>query len=121
MAAIGSLVFCTDCGSLLDRATSPDQRQLKCSVCGAICEDTSEKTIVSMSKPSAFPSSLRAKRSDIQTMAEGETEQYERVAMECPKCGREEVGFYTKQTRSADEGSTVFYVCDCGNNWKENN
>ena len=35
----------------------------------------------------------------------------------CDKCGREQVRFYTQQLRSADEGSTVFYVCDCGNKY----
>ncbi|KAF2148961.1 DNA-directed RNA polymeras-like protein I subunit [Myriangium duriaei CBS 260.36] len=121
MSAIGSLVFCTDCGSLLDRATGPQQTELKCTVCGAICKDTSEKTIVTRSKPSAFPSSLRAKRSEIQTAPEGESESYPRTQVPCSKCGREEVGFYEMQLRSADEGSTIFYVCDCGNRWNENN
>lgn len=121
MSAIGSLVFCTDCGSLLDRATGPDQKYIKCTICGAVCKDTSEKTIVTRSKPSAFPSSLRAKRSEVQTVPEGETGGHARVNETCPKCGREEVGFYEMQTRSADEGSTIFYVCDCGHKWNQNN
>lgn len=35
----------------------------------------------------------------------------------CGKCGREQVRFYTQQLRSADEGSTVFYECDCGHKY----
>lgn len=32
----------------------------------------------------------------------------------CPKCGRTEVRFSAVQLRSADEGSTIFFTCDCG-------
>lgn len=37
----------------------------------------------------------------------------------CMKCGAEEVRFTTLQLRSADEGSTVFYYCDCGHTYVE--
>ncbi|TKX21545.1 DNA-directed RNA polymerase I subunit RPA12 [Elsinoe australis] len=121
MSAIGSLVFCTDCGNLLDRATGPEQTDLNCSVCGAVCKDTSEKTIITSSKPGAFPSSLRAKRSDIQTGDQDESQKYARTRETCPKCGREEVSYYEMQLRSADEGSTIFYVCDCSHRWNQNN
>lgn len=32
----------------------------------------------------------------------------------CASCGCEEMEYNTIQTRSADEGQTVFYVCKCG-------
>ena len=35
MAAIGSLVFCTDCGNLLDGSSGDKQAILTCEVCGA--------------------------------------------------------------------------------------
>jgi hypothetical protein len=35
----------------------------------------------------------------------------------CEKCGREKVRFYTQQLRSADEGTTVFYTCECGHKY----
>ena len=34
MAAIGSLVFCTDCGNLLDGSSGDENAILKCDVCG---------------------------------------------------------------------------------------
>ena len=34
MAAIGSLVFCTDCGNLLDGSSGNEKAILKCDVCG---------------------------------------------------------------------------------------
>lgn len=39
------------------------------------------------------------------------------IAHTCEKCGRDEVRYYTQQLRGADEGSTVFYECDCGHKY----
>ena len=37
------------------------------------------------------------------------------VDRRCPKCGHEGMVYTTWQTRSADEGQTVFYTClSCG-------
>ena len=38
MTAIGSLMFCNDCGNLLDSSTSKKNLKLKCDVCGAECK-----------------------------------------------------------------------------------
>jgi hypothetical protein len=38
MAAIGSLVFCTDCGNLLDGSAGKQNAILTCQVCGASCK-----------------------------------------------------------------------------------
>ena len=38
MSAIGSLVFCTDCGSLLDGSGGDEKAVLICDVCGASCK-----------------------------------------------------------------------------------
>ena len=38
----------------------------------------------------------------------------------CPKCHKKKATFYEKQTRSGDEGKSVFYTClECGKKWKE--
>lgn len=79
-----------------------------------ILSDIIPQTIVSESKPSAFPSALRSKRSAVQTLS-AEDRKTEAVTNHlCGKCGRTEMFFTTVQLRSADEGSTVFYRCVCG-------
>ncbi|KAF2102945.1 hypothetical protein NA57DRAFT_52486 [Rhizodiscina lignyota] len=124
MSAIGSLVFCTDCGNLLDGSGGDEKAILLCDVCGASNRDTSARTIKTVSQPSAFPSSLRQRlRSDVQTASTDDDPRSKDAVIQerCEKCGREEVRFYTQQLRSADEGSTVFYHCECGNKWTANN
>ncbi|KAL4735185.1 hypothetical protein BDW75DRAFT_184266 [Aspergillus navahoensis] len=121
MSTIGSLVFCTDCGSLLEGSVGDPTRILVCDVCGTRNKDTVPKTIVSESKPSSFPSSLRAKRSAIQTLTQADKRTEALVEKDCPKCGRKEMYYTTVQLRSADEGSTVFYTCVCGYKETTNN
>ncbi|KAF2754453.1 hypothetical protein EJ05DRAFT_489166 [Pseudovirgaria hyperparasitica] len=121
MAAIGSLVFCTDCGNLLDSNTGHQKAVLTCTICGASNKDTSSKVVTTHSKPSAFPSALRAKRSEVQTLAAEDMQTEVVVNQTCEKCGREKVRYYEQQLRSADEGSTIFYICDCGHRWNTNN
>ncbi|KAK3681479.1 DNA-directed RNA polymerase I core subunit rpa12 [Vermiconidia calcicola] len=122
MAAIGSLVFCTDCGNLLD-ANTGRKAYIQCDVCGTQNKDTSSKVVVTTSKPSAFPSTLRTKlRSDVQEVSEADMQTDATIKQTCEKCGCEEVRYYTQQLRSADEGSTVFYTCpQCGHKWNTNN
>jgi len=123
MAAIGSLVFCTDCGNLLDSANGDDTVVLICDVCGAKCKDTSSKVITTSSKPSAFPSKLRDKLSgDVQAVDESVLNNEQHANEACEQCGEQEVTFHTLQLRGADEGSTVFYTCkSCGHKWNTNN
>ncbi|GAB7362649.1 hypothetical protein MBLNU230_g2958t1 [Neophaeotheca triangularis] len=123
MSVIGSLVFCTDCGNLLEANTSR-KAYITCDVCGTSNKDTSSKTVVTSSKPSAFPSTLRTRlRSDVAEAVEGEEQETEATIREpCEKCGCPEVTYHTKQLRSADEGSTVFFTCpQCRHKWNTNN
>ncbi|KAF2838882.1 DNA-directed RNA polymeras-like protein I subunit [Patellaria atrata CBS 101060] len=122
MSAIGSLVFCTDCGNLLDGNTGDATKILICDVCGTSNKDTSSKIVITRSKPSAFPSSLRTKRSEVQTLTEEDVQRDSIIEYPCERCGQKEVRFYTQQLRSADEGTTVFYTCTkCGHKWTQNN
>ncbi|UNI21559.1 DNA-directed RNA polymerase I core subunit rpa12 [Purpureocillium takamizusanense] len=122
MAAIGSLVFCTDCGNLLPATKGTEKNFLKCECCGAWNKDTGSKTILTKSKPSDFPSFLRQKLQSSVQAVERHNIQTESVVQErCPKCGRDEVKYTSVQLRSADEGSTIIFTCDCGHSWNENN
>lgn len=76
--------------------------------------DEASKEIVTKSKPSDFPSFLRQKLSTTQTIKRHEVNTEAKTNQTCPKCGRTEVRFSAVQLRSADEGSTIFYTCDCG-------
>ncbi|KAH0496878.1 hypothetical protein HDV57DRAFT_516535 [Trichoderma longibrachiatum] len=122
MAAIGSMVFCTDCGNLLPATKGTEQNVLSCECCSAENKDTGAKIIVTQSKPSDFPSFLRQKlQSSVQSVERHTLNTESTVRERCPNCGREEVKYTTVQLRSADEGSTVIYNCECGNSWHENN
>ncbi|KAK3940666.1 hypothetical protein QBC46DRAFT_384732 [Diplogelasinospora grovesii] len=122
MAAIGSLVFCTDCGNLLPVSKGNEKNILLCDCCGAENRDQPSRTVTTKTKPSDFPSLLRQKLSIVQTV-ERHKIQTERVDpnMDCAKCGRRGIRYTEMQTRSADEGSTIIYNCDCGEKWTMNN
>lgn len=83
--------------------------------------DAAATSITTTSKPSAFPSVLRAKKSTVQNLTEDDVQKGAVIAETCPECGRKEMTFYTQQLRSADEGSTVFYSCECGHKYTVNN
>ena len=81
-------------------------------------KDTSSKVVTTRSKPSAFPSALRSKRSAVQTLTAEDIQTTATIRQTCQECGREEMRYYTLQLRSADEGSTVFYSCECGHKYR---
>jgi DNA-directed RNA polymerase I subunit RPA12 len=135
MSAIGALVFCTDCGNLLESSTGDVNTVLTCDCCGAdnrgeissthispsvhayfffFYIDTFSKTGTTKTKASSFPSVLRQKRSAVQTIEHSDRNNDATINETCPSCGRKEVKYYSLQLRSADEGSTNFYTCDCG-------
>ncbi|KIX08323.1 uncharacterized protein Z518_02979 [Rhinocladiella mackenziei CBS 650.93] len=123
MVAIGSLLFCDACGSLLPRIVPGENKDdlVKCDDCFQYTRDTSSKIITSASKPSAFPSALRSKHSEVQSINAEDLQVEAVIARDCPACHRSEMFYHTKQLRSADEGTTVFYRCECGYKDVQNN
>ena len=116
MVAIGTLLFCDACGSLLPRVISGENKDdmIRCEDCFQYTKDTSSKVVTSKSKANAFPSALRAKHSEVQSVDVEALETESVDKRTCPRCGRTEMFYHTKQLRSADEGTTVFYRCTCG-------
>ncbi|KAH8596058.1 hypothetical protein B0O99DRAFT_651741 [Bisporella sp. PMI_857] len=122
MSAIGSLVFCTDCGNLLESSTGNKETILLCGCCGAENRDTASQTITTTSKPESFPSKLRQQLSSIQTVRLSDLQTDATIAVSCPKCDVKEVRWAQAQLRGADEGSTIFYTCPgCNYKWNTNN
>ncbi len=91
------------------------------SVADHAATDTSATTITTRSKPTAFPSALRSKRSAVQTLTEEDVQKDAVIEQTCPNCARKEMRYYAQQLRSADEGTTVFYSCVCGYKFSTNN
>lgn len=67
--------------------------------------------VTTVSKPDAFPSTLRHKRNEIQTILAGDVETWAKTAKVCPSCNNPEMLFKDIQLRGADEGTTIFYRC----------
>lgn len=77
--------------------------------------DTSSKTVITTTKPSAFPSALRQKLSSVQQVEQSDRQNEATINNPCPECGNPEMKYYAVQLRGADEGSTIFYSCEkCG-------
>lgn len=123
MSVVGSLIFCTDCGNLLDSVTS--KPTLDCSICKKSYPTSrfSNLKVVTQSAEDAFPSVLRSKQSVVKTsLKNDEIEEGATIKEKCPQCGNEEMQYHTLQLRSADEGATVFYTCtSCGYRFRQNN
>ncbi|OQR77431.1 DNA-directed RNA polymerase I subunit RPA12-like [Tropilaelaps mercedesae] len=113
----GELEFCTLCGSILPLALSTDV--VTCRLCGnsvpiQTFHGMETKSVVVFNDREAALKGA-AQREAVQSRG-GPT-----VDRVCPKCGHEGMTYATLQTRSADEGQTIFYSCpDCGFQENEN-
>mmetsp|Transcript_19782 Transcript_19782/g.42428 ORF Transcript_19782/g.42428 Transcript_19782/m.42428 type:complete len:120 (-) Transcript_19782:388-747(-) len=115
--------FCPHCHATLSVAASGTVR---CNNCG-------HSTNLSSYPPGSLPSRTTTSadrpvplwaKSDEEQAALSRSSGPKRMMVEepCVKCGTGEVGFYTVQLRSVDEGQTVFYECPkCNYTWSVNN
>ena len=128
---IATCDFCSDCGFMLPRALKSGTI-LECECCKALykgkqlshqppeqglthCADPKfAPAVITESKDRDFPSLIRQKMSGVAIVDRHEVETRATAKATCEKCGRTEVKYSMVQLRSADEGSTVFYNCDCG-------
>ncbi|KAI9498625.1 transcription factor S-II-domain-containing protein [Zychaea mexicana] len=118
---IGSLLFCPECGNLLDMPGADDDILL-CNQCSHAFQTAGyEQTkVVTTSSQHAFQSSLKAKRHLVQ-QSKNAKEAEAMIKEKCPSCGNDEMAYHTMQLRSADEGQTVFYSCKkCGYKYSVN-
>jgi len=125
MAVIGSLQFCDQCGNLLPppKGLQQDAYTHTCECCAEVSKDRAKEAwVITKTKDSDFPSTLRQKLSEVQAVARHEinTERMD-ANTDCPKCGVRGVRYSEVQARSADEGSTILYNCTCGHRWSINN
>ncbi|EKM60586.1 uncharacterized protein PHACADRAFT_179818 [Phanerochaete carnosa HHB-10118-sp] len=119
---IGSLLFCPDCGTLLNLPRD-DENEVACEQCGHIEPASSYEniTVITRSHPDAFPSALRQKGKTQTKMHDSEAALL-LVTEKCPSCGHMEAYSKEMQLRSADEGSTILYTCaKCKHGWRVNN
>ncbi|EJS43053.1 rpa12p [Saccharomyces arboricola H-6] len=125
MSIVGSLIFCLDCGDLLENPSAVLGSNVECSQCKAIYPKSqfSNLKVVTTTADDAFPSALRAKKSVVKTsLKKNELKDGATIKERCPQCGNEEMNYHTLQLRSADEGATVFYTCtSCGYKFRTNN
>ena len=115
--------FCIDCGDLLDFEII-NNNSVKCQKCGGETEldniknhyietnDKYESSKIWMNKLKNKEDKLREEQKNERTI----------IDEKCPKCGNGQMYYYTMQTRSADEGSTIFYECvKCHYKFNQNN
>lgn len=113
--------FCPRCKATL-RVDSTGT--VECDLCSYQSNLSSMPDIPAITTYSADqPTPLWAK-SDAEQAALRQSYEPVRATIEepCVKCGAPEVGYYTVQLRSVDEGQTVFYECQrCKHTWSVNN
>ncbi len=113
--------FCPNCHSTL---TVDASGTIRCNVCSYTSNLSAMQVLPSSTTVSNdTPVPLWAK-SDEEQQALRAAKEPTRATVEepCVRCGHPEVGYYTVQMRSVDEGQTVFYECpNCNHTWSVNN
>ena len=115
--------FCPSCRSTLKVDSSGS---ISCNCCPYVSnldELTASEIPVTVTYSATRATPLWAK-TDFEQFSLRQNTEPTRATIEepCPNCGTPEVGYYTVQLRSVDEGQTVFYECPaCKHTWSINN
>jgi DNA-directed RNA polymerase I subunit RPA12 len=117
--------FCPSCRATLK---VDGTGQIECDVCSynsnlSDMDVLPSSTTYSMNRPTPIWAKSDAEQEALrqQQQQSGETTRAT-IDEPCIKCGTREVGYYTVQLRSVDEGQTVFYECPkCKYTWSINN
>lgn len=113
--------FCPPCRATLKVDSSGD---IKCVVCNYSSNLANLSQLPSSTTHSADRPVPMWAKSDEEQRSLSRSQEPTRATVEeaCIRCGAPEVGFYTLQLRSVDEGQTCFYECpDCKHTWSVNN
>jgi len=105
--------FCNECGGLLI-IPKISKESITCKICGSEYqqEDLSQREIITkkINENKKYKKILR----DVGPMITDGT-------VVCEDCGGTDISYTSKQTRSADEGQTIFYECvACKHCWQQN-
>ena len=110
--------FCPKCGTLMQPRRINGVNYLVCPKCGYKEEVSSSQPTYKVANK--IKHTVREKSIVIENDKIPETLPKLKDAVYCPKCGHNEVYYWTMQTRAADEPPTRFYKCaKCGYVWRE--
>ncbi|MGB9785019.1 MAG: transcription factor S [Fervidicoccaceae archaeon] len=110
--------FCPKCGTLMQPRRINGVNYLVCPKCGYKEEVSSSQPTYKVANK--IKHTVREKSIVIENDKIPETLPKLKDVVYCPKCGHNEVYYWTMQTRAADEPPTRFYKCaKCGHVWRE--
>nr|XP_027195969.1 DNA-directed RNA polymerase I subunit RPA12-like [Dermatophagoides pteronyssinus] len=118
MNSIASKDFCARCGSVLPLPTFEDfSSSVICPICNLTVDAKHfDGQATTVQRIWFNPRSNLNKQRNKEINADGPV-----VERKCERCGHDKQTFATLQTRSADEGQTIFYTClKCGAKENEN-
>ncbi|XP_076901637.1 DNA-directed RNA polymerase I subunit RPA12-like [Bidens hawaiensis] len=109
-------MFCETCGTML----SFDSRNyVRCPLC--LRKKKTEEVAGMEIKYTVSEEQIRRELGLSSIEVSGERTRSMDYNVICPKCSNKGVYYHTQQTRSADEGQTMFYNCpNCGYNFTDN-
>ena len=115
--------FCEDCGELLDFEIITNDN-VRCQKCGGETplENIKNHYIESEEKFEMSKEWMNKLKNKEDKLRQEQKVKKAIIDETCPKCGYNKLYYYVQQTRSADEGSTVFYECiKCKFKFNQNN